>query len=264
MKISFLTTYFRDTQWLRLWLNRVLSNTPERLIGEIVIVDQDRTPSSVKTIRGLAASAKILQFPRSEAHFRLLGHDHPAVLNQAVRQCSCELICVWDSDAHPISPNWFAGCAALLQQYNAVLAQHPDHPGFSHPCFMLFKRMALPPSLAFDERIFEDSLPWYERDTGRQIALQIARSGGRVFLAEPERAFGGQWGHLYLGTIYHHGHGSFQHGEERLRRQVNWKSAFFRRRVFKGRYQLSSRELWNLRIRAGVRRRLIRFGLIRV
>src|ERR1039458_9882595 len=158
MKISFLTTHFRDIGWLRLWLERVRTHTPKHCISNIVIIDQDRTPASADTIRGLAGPVQVLQFPKSDRHFSLLGHDHPAVLNQAITRCEGDIVCLWDSDAHPISPHWFSLCEQHLRTYDAVLAQDPYHPGLSHPCFMVFSRTARVSSLAFDEGMFDETL----------------------------------------------------------------------------------------------------------
>jgi len=225
-------------------------------VREIVIIDQDRTPVSADAIRRVAGDVKILRFPRSEAHFELLGHDHPAVLNQGLRRCSGDVISLWDSDAHPFSADWLPVCLELLSSHDAVLAEDRNHSKVSHPCFMVFKRSALSASVTFDDSMFDQSLPWWHRDTGRRVGTLLAAAGKSVAFLEPRRAFGGLWGDVYMNSVYHHGHGSFCHGDKRLQQQVRWQSIYFRRRVFAGRYDLRQAEILELRVRRAWRRRV--------
>ncbi len=42
------------------------------------------------------------------------------------------------------------------------------------------------------------------------------------------KAFNGKWGDVYLGSIYHHGNGSFAGGDERLKWQLTLENKSFR------------------------------------
>lgn len=237
--LSLVTTHFFDLEWTRLWVERIRQNVPVERIHELVIINQDRTLSSRKRLEALDPNIRVLEYPRSDAHFRETGHDHAHVLNCVIRDIEGELVCLFDSDAHPISPVWLEKCEQLLKTSDAVLARDTRSPEYSHPCFMLLKREQLAPGLAFDEGLFDRHI-----DTGRLVGDQLRRADQKIYLAPPRPSFGGKWGSLYLDSIYHHGQGSFKGGEERLRKQLTPQHEFFRQIVIaRRRYALSTLEL---------------------
>jgi hypothetical protein len=235
--ISFITTHFYDFDWTGLLIRQLLATTPAARIHEILIIDQDREETSRERLAGLAPGVRVVQYPKSERHFEWTRHDHAAVLNAAVREAHGELICLFDSDAHPISAEWLGRCDTLLTSHHAIMAQTEEEPSYSHPCFMLLQRRHAALGLAFDEGLFENCI-----DTGRLIARQLRRAGERVFMAAPRRAFGGRCGSLLLDSIYHHGKGSFAGvSDPLLRSQTHWDNRFFRDRVIRDQvYYLSA------------------------
>jgi hypothetical protein len=258
--ISFITTHFYDFEWTELLIRQLLTTTPGERIHEILIVDQDRETASRRRLQGLAARVRVLQYPKSERHFAWTRHDHAAVLNAAVREARGELICLFDSDAHPISPEWLARCEALLAAHDAILAQTEENAAHSHPCFMLLRQRHTALDLAFDEGLFEECA-----DTGRLIARQLERAGERIFMAAPRRAFGGRWGSIMLDSIYHHGKGSFAGvADPLLRNQIHGDNRFFRERVIRDHaYSLSAAQhvCYHMRRLAyGVRHRIATAG----
>jgi hypothetical protein len=254
--ISFLTTHFYDFEWTGLLVRQLLATTPAERIHEIIIIDQDREIGSRQRLQELAPGVRVLQYPKSERHFEWTRHDHAAVLNAAVREASGDLICLFDSDAHPISAEWLPRCDKLLASHHAIVAQTEDNPAYSHPCFMLLRQRHAALGLAFDEGLFEDCI-----DTGRLIARQLRRAGERVFMAVPRRAFGGRCGSILLDAIYHHGKGSFAGvTDPLLRNQTHWDNRFFRDRVIHEQvYTLSATQVFRyhlLRVRHGVGQRM--------
>jgi hypothetical protein len=236
-QISFVTAHFSDFGWTELWLKRIKENTPSSAILEFLIINQDRTEESKNRLESLDPRIRVVQYPKSERHFAITGHDHAAVLNAVMHDARGQYICLFDSDAHPTSPKWFTTCEQLLNQYDAVLAQEPYQlsSSLSHPSFMLFRKEHTKLSLAFDDLLFEQ-----EVDTGRTIYAQLCRHGLKVFLAPATRAFNGRYGIYYLDSVYHHEHGSFHAAGERLTSQLGFGDAFFRNIVVsKKRYTLS-------------------------
>jgi Glycosyl transferase family 2 len=223
---SFVTTHFHDLGWTERLISQLRRTTPDEAIAEILVVDQDRTRASAERLSSLDRAVRVVQFPESPRHFEWTRHDHAAVLNRAVTEVRGELICLFDSDAHPISPAWWPRVTELLDAHDAVLAREPG-TGFSHPCFMVFPA-AQGAGLRFDEGLFTE----HHRDTGRLIARQLRERGQRVCLLPPEDAFGGRFGSLYLGCIYHHGKGVFAGVDDPLlQRQIGWEHRWYRARV---------------------------------
>ena len=245
MKLSLITTHFHDFGWTDLCVHQVVETTPSALLCEILIVDQDRNDSSRSHLQALDDRVRVLQYPRSEQHCSVTGHDHAHVLNQAVSEARGTHVCILDSDAHPISACWVETCERLLRNYDAILAQDPRNSEFSHPCFMLLGAAHLGLGLKFDKDLFERNI-----DTGRLIAEQLRRAQVRVLLAPPEAGFGGRWGSLYMSCIYHHGQGSFAGGGSRLRSQLTWRHKIYRDAVVKDRtYHLKPLRLLDYCIR---------------
>lgn len=224
-KISVVTAHFGDLAWIRRLIASLRKHTREAAIQEILIVNQARDITVRRELQALDPLGRVLEYPRSERHFAVQGHDHAAVLNQACREVRGEWIALFDSDCFPIHSDWLHRCAHLLLSYDALLAQEPKRNGRSHPCFM-FLPARIAASLSFDEGLFE-----HKTDTGRLVARQLVRLSLRPKLLEPKMAQGGWWGNLYLESLYHHGHGSFQYGEHRLARQCDWLHAYFTQRI---------------------------------
>lgn len=141
----------------------------------------------------------------------------------------------------------------LLDSHDAVLARERG-TDFSHPCFMVFAATQ-GSGLRFDEDLFTE----HHRDTGRMIARQLVDRGQRVCLLSPEDAFGGRFGSVYLGCIYHHGKGVFAGVDDPLlQRQIGWEHRWYRARVLEDdTYVLTwPRRLQLASVRAG--RRIVR------
>src|SRR5579871_5840385 len=169
--ISILTAHFHDFRWTELLLRKLRETTAPGLIGEILIINQDRTASSHDRLAQLDPRVHVVQYPREENLFQLLGHDHPAVLNRVINEAQGDWICLFDSDAHPLHDGWLSRCSELLQSHDAILAEDPRLPGLTHPCFMLFARNCVNLPLLFDEGLLATQgnlRPVAERiDTGR-------------------------------------------------------------------------------------------------
>jgi glycosyltransferase involved in cell wall biosynthesis len=229
--ISFITAHFHDFGWTEMLIRQIRATTPADCIREIIIIDQDRSLHSRARLSASDSLIRVVQYPKEKALFKLLGHDHPAVLNQAIKEAQGDWICLFDSDAHPIKSDWLSSCAEILKKHDAILAEDPLRPGMSHPCFMLLQRKHTSLSLRFDEGLLEmqsASGQVAERnDTGRMIRKQLVAAGEQVYLAEPDRAFDGSWGSFYLDCVYHHGSGSFKGGNELLKRHLTWENRFF-------------------------------------
>jgi hypothetical protein len=247
---SFITTHFHDHGWTERLIRQLRRTTPPEAIAEILVVDQDRTPASAERLSALDPAVRVVQYPRSPKHFEWTRHDHAAVLNHAVTETRGELICLFDSDAHPISAAWWPQVMELLDTYDAVLARERD-TDFSHPCFMVFAATQ-GSGLRFDQDLFTE----HHRDTGRMIARQLLDRGQRVCLLPPEDAFGGRFGSVYLGCIYHHGKGVFAGVDDPLlQRQIGWEHRWYRARVLEDEtYDLTwPRRLQLVSVRAGRR-----------
>lgn len=229
--ITFITAHFRDFEWTQLLVESICQNTPLESINEIIIIDQDRSEESRSRLQTLNSKVQVVQYPKSEPHFLITQHDHSAVLNAAIREAKGELILIFDSDAHPISINYLEIIEEKLQTYDTLLAEEPTCPGLSHPCFMVLKQRHIGLNLAFDKDLFSKQV-----DTGRLIGQQLEDAGEQVYLCSPKSAFSGDYGTIYLESIYHHGNGSFKKNEsDILKRQVSWENDYFRQYVLKNR-----------------------------
>ncbi len=232
--VTIITTHFKDFLWIELLVEKILSNTNISKICEIIIINQDHCESSRDRLQKLHHLIRVVEYPISEKHFQLQGHDHAAVLNAAVLESRGQFICIFDSDAHPVNPHWLDKCEGILRTHDAVLARCPITMG-SHPCFMVLKKEHTQIPLAFDERLFVDGI-----DTGRLIGEQLSRAGQRVFYSEPTKSFSGLWGTTYLNSVYHHGNGSFYKAGQLLTVQVTWYHHFFRDRLLQDKiYELT-------------------------
>src|SRR5208337_1308530 len=164
-----ITAHFHDFRWTELLLRRLGAGIPADSIRETLVIDQDRTPQSRARLAALDPLVRVVQYPKDERFFELLGHDHPVVLNQAIQDAQGEWVCLFDSDAHPIRAGWLSTCVGILQNHDAILAEDPCRPGMSHPCFMLFRQRHTSLPLRFDEGLLEmkSSSGRVANDTGR-------------------------------------------------------------------------------------------------
>lgn len=235
MTTSFITTHFHDLAWTERLIRQLRNTTPEAAIAEVLVVDQDRTRASAEQLAALDRAVRVVQYPESPRHFEWTRHDHAAVLNRAVAEARGELICLFDSDAHPMNAAWWPRMMALLHSCDAVLARERG-TDLSHPCFMVFAA-SQGTGLRFDQDLFTEQ----HRDTGRMIGQQLRDRGQRVCLVPPEHAFGGRFGSVYLGCIYHHGKGLFAGVDDPLlQRQIGWENRWYRARVLEDEtYQLT-------------------------
>lgn len=242
--LTIITTHFHEFRWFEIWIRQIRSNTPAAVIREILIVNQDRSLDSQIRLANFDDRIRVLEFQRSEAHFAAMGHDHAAVLNEAIKEAKGNIICLFDSDAYPLDPQWLIRCRYLLESHDAVLAACHDAPELSHPCFMVFRRKLVDIPLRFDEGLFTDGI-----DTGRRVAAQLHKAGASVSLIQPTVGFSGCWGSLYLDSVYHHGSGSFHVSDPRIRSHLTWLHRYFTKRVFRRRlYTLNASEKMVFRI----------------
>ena len=241
--VSFITAHFHDFDWIRCWFDRIIHFTDYDLIREVLIVNQDRSKDSYIKLAQLDKKVRVLEYPPNEMFFNKQGHDHAHVLNLAQMEAQGKFVCIMDSDCHPISSDWLNKCETIFQDNDALAAvdyyQYKNSSALlTHPCFIMLDREAINFPLYFDEGLFERNM-----DTGRLIGKQIEQAGRSVYYAHPKKAFSMRWGFIYLDSIYHHERGSYSSGDERLRRQLDWRQAFFKKIVIsKKRYDLSKAE----------------------
>jgi hypothetical protein len=226
--LSFISAHFYDFDWIEMLISKINLFTPVNLIEEILVINQDRTLSSYNKLHQLDPKIKVLEYPKSDTHFNLMGHDHAAVLNKAVIEAKGQYICIFDSDAHPINELWLNKCEIILTKFDAILALDPLKIISTHPCFMLIKRDHIDPSIKFDEGLFDNKI-----DTGRLVGQQLINAGRQVFFASANRAFNNYWGFIYLNSIYHHKSASYLGADERLTSQIDWKNAYFKNLIKK-------------------------------
>lgn len=228
-EISIITTHFHDFDWTELLLEKVFNFTDFSKIKEILIINQDRNLESANRLRSYSSKIRVVQYPRSEKHFEVQGHDHAAVLNKAITEVKGKYICIFDSDAHPINRGWIKTCETLFNRYDALLAVAPDKLIETHPCFMFIRKENDPLPISFDDQLFES-----KADTGRLVGQQLSQNGLRVYLIPPARAFNGYFGYIYLNMIYHHRNASFYGAEdERIKQQFTWKNEYFKKLILK-------------------------------
>lgn len=246
-KISFITTHFVDFDWTNLIIKNIHKYTEPSKILEIIVINQDRSLDSHNRLKTMGSSIKVIEYPESEIHFKIQGHDHANVLNKAIREISGDYLCIFDSDAHPINNTWLNICEEIFEHFDAILALVPGKAMDTHPCFMIMKKSCLDCHISFDEKLYSDRV-----DTGRLIGKQLISSGKRVFFASPSTVFNGYFGKVYINSVYHHGEGTFSKASDiRISRQVNWKNDFFKKYVVvKNRYELTSFDYFNFKFHA--------------
>lgn len=248
--VSFITAHFHDFDWIQCWLDRIIHFTDYGLIREFLVVNQDRTKDSHIKLARLNKKVRVLEFPPNQRLIAKQGHDHAHVLNLAQKEAQGKFVCIMDSDCHPISSEWLGNCQAVLQDHDAIAAvdyyQYKNNSALlTHPCFIMLDHEAINFPFYFDEGLFEQNM-----DTGRLIGKQIEQAGRSICYAHPKKAFGARWGFIYLDSIYHHQRGSYSGGDERLKRQNDWRQAFFKKIVVsKGRYDLTKAESFYFQFR---------------
>ncbi|NLB19098.1 MAG: glycosyltransferase family 2 protein [Syntrophomonadaceae bacterium] len=248
--VSFITAHFHDFDWIQCWLDRIIHFTDYGLIREFLVVNQDRTKDSHIKLARLNKKVRVLEFPPNQRLIAKQGHDHAHVLNLAQKEAQGKFVCIMDSDCHPISSEWLGNCQAVLQDHDAIAAvdyyQYKNNSALlTHPCFIMLDHEAINFPLYFDEGLFEQNM-----DTGRLIGKQIEQAGRSICYAHPKKAFRARWGFIYLDTIYNHQRGSYSGGDERLKRQNDWRQAFFKKiLVSKGGYDLPNVESFYFQFR---------------
>ncbi|MEL7625967.1 MAG: glycosyltransferase [Anaerolineaceae bacterium] len=249
--LSIITTHFFDFDWTLRLIDSIQVFTPFERIDEILIINQDRALESHRKLQELSPFVRVVEYPRSEKHFKVQGHDHANVLNRAIREVIGDYLCIFDSDAHPINTSWLQACEEILTSFDAVLALVPGKVNETHPCFMMMKKDCVGRSVSFDESLFTTGV-----DTGRLVGRQLTESGHRVYFAPPTKAFNGLWGNIYLNSIYHHGKASFNGAEDdRIRQQINWRNRYFKKFVIeKHRYELTFSENLLYKIQKEIRK----------
>jgi hypothetical protein len=224
------TCHFGDPFWITHSLSQ-LDRCSDGRVASIVVVDQTR--SSAAFLARLPRVSRVLAFP----------------VDQGEVDFSTSHVLVMDSDCFPIDASW------LDRLGDVTVAGDPQKLGLSHPCLMAFPR-EFAGAIDCAEGLREVFI-----DTGRLVALQLARAGAAVAFTRPRRAFRGLRGDFYLdGAVYHHGSASFiSSGDDRLRRQVSAEAEeFYRRLVVQGRHDLTAWQYVCRRVRdrlADIRRR---------
>ncbi len=238
--ISFISAHFYDFDWTELLVRNIKRYTDEALIKEIILINQDRTQESRDRLQALDPKVRVVEYPRSELHYKMQWHDHAWVLNNAIYEAGGDFICIFDSDAHPFDKKWIEICNRIFKYYDAILALQPGKVILTHPCFMFIKNFGLTDLIKFD-----DGMETAKIDVGRRVGIQLLEHGKNVYFASHKDTFLGQWGRSYLDVIYHHQSGSF-HGsqEEGLKLRVKWQIDYFKNLVVdQGRYKFSIFEL---------------------
>lgn len=203
------TCHFGNPKWINHCLSQIDLFSGDEVEG-VVIVDQTRESQSL--LEKLPRVENIIVTTPNHSQNRVLGHDHPAALDECLKDYSfkTERIVVLDSDCFPISTGW------LDAEVEVQLAEDPHKAGLSHPCFMDI------PTESRHSINFSDGCVELGIDTGRLVGHQLWQAGYDVTFLKPLSMFRGVRGHLYSEKIYHHGSASFTgHIDERLSRQVN-------------------------------------------
>lgn len=248
-KLSIITTHFFDFEWTNLLVKNILKFTEKSRILEIIIINQDRSFDSHTRLEDIGPLIKVIEYPKSEIHFKAQGHDHANVLNKAIGEINGEYLCILDSDAHPINTSWLIVCEEIFENFDAILALVPGRATDTHPCFMIMKKACLECHISFDENLFTDNI-----DTGRLIGKQLLSCGKKVFFSNPNTVFNGLWGKVYINSIYHHEKGGFSKASDtRILKHINWKINFFKKFVIeKNRYELRTSEYLQFKIKSNI------------
>lgn len=238
--ISFITAHFVDFDWTSLLVRNILKFTPKEKIKEILIINQDRTLKSRLRLEVLGPLVRVVEYPRSELHFKLQLHDHAAVLNRAISDVTGDFTCIFDSDAHPTNVKWLPNCEKIFEYYDTILALQPGRVIDTHPCFMFFKKLDSNLEIFFDEGLESAKI-----DVGRRLGTQFLKQGNKVYLADSKYAFYGQCGFFYLDSVYHHQSGSYHESEAISKRnQIDWRNRYFKKLVIeKNKYSFTALEL---------------------
>ncbi len=231
---TIVTCHFGDIFWISHSLRQIDKYSDSR-IEAVIVVDQSRVAADALT--RLPRVTKVLSFPKDESQIEILGHDHPAALNQALAALEIKTshIIILDSDCFPVDSAW------LDKLRDVTMASDPSKWGLSHPCFMAFP-VRFQHILDFAEGLREVGL-----DTGRLVGLQVARTGTRVWFTSATPAFDGYKGDLYLsGSIYHHGSASLAAAniEQWMSgiRVDRYREKLFRRKVEYSNFEISPSE----------------------
>ncbi len=238
---TIITCHFGDIFWINHCLRQIDKFSDSR-IEAVIVVDQSR--AAADALMRLPRVTKVLSFPKDATQIEILGHDHPAALNRALAELEIETshIIILDSDCFPVNSGWLGKLRDL------TVASDPAMWGLSHPCLMAFP-VRFQHTLDFAEGLREVGL-----DTGRLVALQIARTGTEVWFTRAKPAFDGYKGDLYLsGSIYHHGSASLVEAniEQWLSgvRVDKYREVLFRRKVEHSNFEISTGEKMILQFR---------------
>jgi hypothetical protein len=243
--VTILTAHFGDFDWTEFLLRRIFETLDRDVVSlQVLVINQDRTEESRVRLEQ-AGDVRVLEYPRNEDYFRVMGHDHPWVLDQALQEAEGDWLVVFDCDAHPVRDDWFQWLEERLGASDAILAEDHVRPGFPHPCFMAFSAKAHRSGISFCEGVLD-----CEVDTGRLVGQQLERNGCAFDLLSPKLLFNRVCGIMYDDMVYHHGSGTFLASEaERLREQVHELSHEVKRIVLdEGGYEFPMRMKFMLTI----------------
>jgi hypothetical protein len=228
-------------------LSEIHSRTPG-FLREIIIVDNNRDGRLAAALTDNRL-VRVIQIPRHEAQFAFYGHDHPAAIHAALREATGKSVLLLDADSHPVKSDFPDYVNRQLASFDAVLAHDVRSREMSHPCFMLFRSKEDVCNLDFDSGPTR-STPTLFVDVGRDVYQQLLAAGKTVRIADRSRSFGGVWGDLWDGQVYHHGSGTLRFSE-RHKDQVHAYSHYFERQVLgKYRYSLSFADRLQLSIKS--------------
>lgn len=223
------SAHFGDLFWITQLAESVERFSSESVVPEIVLINQDRTFATYTRLMELPRVKSVLELPIDHGQIALLGHDHPAALNHAIKyNFATTHVIVMDSDCFPLSDDWLIRVDALLSSHTAIVARDTTKWGLSHPCFMVF------PVSECGQIDFAEGLLEVGMDTGRLVGLQLVKAGVDVYFDRCQRAFRGRRGFFYLdGCVYHHESASFISSEKDvLRGQVyEYIERFFLKKV---------------------------------
>jgi hypothetical protein len=220
-----------------------LSQHASSLIAEVVIIDQNHAEPEISLRSDL--KTRVLRLGPHSEWLDFWGHDHPAVLQDAIEEIEFKgsHVLLLDSDCLILSGSW----ANLLQENTPALAADPNKPGLTHPCFMLIPVARLK-EIDFREGIFDKG-----NDTGRLVGRQLSSKGAAPNILTARKAPWGRGDFYADGAIYHHGSGTIWRPKQAeglhelvmMSIEKHLRSKVERRRL---RWEFRDLRLWVLRV----------------
>ena len=217
MHIHILTAHFGDIDWTHHLMKKIqIEKKLSKHQISITVINQDRTLSSLREIKSWG-SIDVVEVEKNDVFISATGHDHSWALDSVWSKIDCDILILFDCDAHPIKNYWIEWVVEMLKTHGAVLAEDHLRKGKSHPCFMAMTREVSSSRINFSDGVLEE-----KEDTGRRILEQLQSRDVKTLLLPPRRRFCKIAGITYDQWIYHHGSGTFHASKDtRLLNQVH-------------------------------------------